>query len=173
MKLPLTALLAACAAVLPAQDPVVDPTEKKSAPEMSWTGVLDEAAFKKLHELKKGDAPVLRGSDMELPGVAAKAYLSLPAKDRARGVGVVVIHEWWGLNDNIKHWTDRLAADGYAALAVDLYGGVVATTRDGALEAMRSVDPDAATAVLLAAHRFLAADPRVKAQKRACIGYRF
>lgn len=41
---------------------------------------------------------------------------------------VIVIHEWWGLNDNIKAMSDRLAAEGYIVLAVDLFGGQVATS---------------------------------------------
>jgi len=46
--------------------------------------------------------------------------------------GLVVIHEWWGLNDNVRAATRRLAGEGYRALAVDLYGGVVAQTPDSA-----------------------------------------
>lgn len=46
--------------------------------------------------------------------------------------GIVVIHEWWGLNDNIRAATRRLAGEGYRALAVDLYGGAVAETPDSA-----------------------------------------
>jgi carboxymethylenebutenolidase len=45
--------------------------------------------------------------------------------------GVVMIHEWWGLNDNIKAMADQLASEGYAVLAVDLFGRV-ATTPDEA-----------------------------------------
>lgn len=46
--------------------------------------------------------------------------------------GVVVIHEWWGLNDNVRTATRRLAGQGYRALAVDLYRGAVAGTPDSA-----------------------------------------
>ncbi|MGH8399182.1 MAG: dienelactone hydrolase family protein, partial [Gammaproteobacteria bacterium] len=42
--------------------------------------------------------------------------------------GIIVIHEWWGLNDNIRSMANQLAGEGYAALAVDLYGGRSATT---------------------------------------------
>lgn len=51
--------------------------------------------------------------------------------------GVIVIHEWWGLNDNIKWMADRFAGEGYLALAVDLYEGEVATDREGAMNLMR------------------------------------
>jgi carboxymethylenebutenolidase len=46
--------------------------------------------------------------------------------------GLVVIHEWWGLNDNVKAMARRLAGAGYLALAVDLYGGEVAEDRENA-----------------------------------------
>lgn len=140
--------------------------------EVGWTGVLDEASFAALHELPS-DAPAaaLRGEEILIGG--AKAYLALPAGASAPLPAVLVIHEWWGLNDHVKHWTDRLAADGYAALAIDLYGGTVATTREEATAAMRAVDEAAARATLLATHRFLAEDPRIRASRRGVIGWCF
>ena len=53
--------------------------------------------------------------------------------------GLVVIQEWWGLNDHIRREAERLAAEGYVALAVDLYYGMVATTTNEARAAMRKV----------------------------------
>jgi len=52
---------------------------------------------------------------------------------------VIVIHEWWGLNDNVKAMSDRLAAEGYIVLAVDLYGGEIASTPSEARQKMISV----------------------------------
>lgn len=60
---------------------------------------------------------------------------------------VIVIHEWWGLNDNVKAMSDRLAAEGYIVLAVDLYGGQVATSPDAARERMIEVVEDRERAV--------------------------
>lgn len=54
--------------------------------------------------------------------------------------GVILIHEWWGLNDNIKSMARGLASHGYIVLAVDLYAGQVATTPDGARKLMLSFD---------------------------------
>lgn len=56
-------------------------------------------------------------------GRQLRGYLARPAGARADLPAVVVIHEWWGLNDNVRMMTRRLAGEGYAALAVDLYGG--------------------------------------------------
>ena len=50
--------------------------------------------------------------------------------------GIIVIHEWWGLNDNIRSMADQLAGEGYQALAVDLYGGQTGSTPDEAMALM-------------------------------------
>jgi carboxymethylenebutenolidase len=159
------ALLVSLAALLAAESPM-PPT-----PATGHTGILSEEDFKALHQLRTDKPPAPRGEMIDLAGT--RAYLSLPAGAKAPLPGVVVIQEWWGLNDNIKHWSDRLAADGYAALAVDLYGGKVATTPDEAMAAMKSVDEARTLATLQAAHAFLASDPRIRAKKRGSIGWCF
>jgi carboxymethylenebutenolidase len=63
-------------------------------------------------------------------------YLARPAQAPA-DAGILVIQEWWGLNDNIRAMADRLAGEGYIALAVDLYEGEVAVSREGAASLMR------------------------------------
>ena len=68
-------------------------------------------------------------------GRTAHGYLALPAVGRAPGV--VVIQEWWGLTSHIVDVTNRLAAEGFVALAPDLYGG--ATTHDVLLSLAWSV----------------------------------
>lgn len=83
---------------------------------------------------------------LSLPGGAtAQAYLARP-KQAPRGA-VLVIHEWWGLNAWVKSQADALAAQGYLALAVDLYGGKVATTPDEAGKLMQGLDGAHASAV--------------------------
>ncbi|HKG70742.1 MAG TPA: dienelactone hydrolase family protein, partial [Nitrososphaeraceae archaeon] len=52
---------------------------------------------------------------------------------------VIIIHEWWGLNEHIKNQADILAKEGYVVLAVDLYGGEVATDSNRAMELASSV----------------------------------
>ena len=135
------------------------------------TGAVSEAEFKAMHELKQGAAPVLSGTDVEVGG--AKCYLSLPKTPRAGSPAVGVIHEWYGLNDHIKHWADRLASDGYAALAVDLYGGVVAKNSEEAMAAMKAVDAAKSLAVMQAGEKFLREDARTKAKKVASLGWCF
>jgi len=71
----------------------------------------------------------------------AVGYLAKPVID-GKYPGVVMIHEWWGLNDNIKEMADKLASHGYVVLAVDLYDGKVATTSDQARQLIYSYDSE-------------------------------
>jgi carboxymethylenebutenolidase len=110
--------------------------------------------------------------------MAVTGYLAAPtnadsvlrAHDRdpasAQLPGIVVIHEWWGLNDNIRTATRRLAGQGYRALAVDLYRGATAQTPDSAQTLMQRAmsRTDQVLANLQAAHDHLrtkAGAPRV------------
>jgi carboxymethylenebutenolidase len=152
-----------------ADDAIADAGAASGSPAVE--GVLSEAAFKALHELSGDAAPPAKGTEITLPS-GSKAYLSLPEGAKAPMPAVLVIHEWWGLNDNIRHWADRLAADGYAALAVDLYG-TTASTPDEAMALMKAVDEAKATATLREAHAFLATDERVVASKIGSVGWCF
>lgn len=66
-------------------------------------------------------------------------YLARPVSEEAFP-GVVMIHEWWGLNTNIKEMAEKLASHGYVVLAVDLYDGQIATTSEEARKLMTSFD---------------------------------
>jgi carboxymethylenebutenolidase len=98
-------------------------------------------------------------------------YLAMPADAIEPLPGVIVIHEWWGLNDNVKAMTRRLAAEGFVALAVDLYSGVTATTSAEAEEMMIEVmaSPDAAVANMRQAYEYL--DKYAFAPSVASIGW--
>lgn len=85
--------------------------------------------------------------------------------------GIIVIHEWWGLNDWVKEQASKLADQGYAAIAVDLYRSKVATTPEEAHEIMRGVPADRAARDLHAAFAFLQAQPNVKKDRIASIGW--
>jgi carboxymethylenebutenolidase len=175
----LTLLLVGCSKEDPAPAPTgsADTTATAPTPSASpshdpgMTGILSEEAFKKLHVLRDDKPPPQRGEELKLS--SSRAYLSLPLGNKPPVAGVVVIHEWWGLNAHIKHWADRLAADGYAAIAVDLYGGEVADNADQAMALMKAVDEEKATAILLEAFRFLGEDKRINAKRRGSIGWCF
>lgn len=79
----------------------------------------------------------------ELAGDEISGYLARPA-GTAAAPGILVIQEWWGLNDNIRAMADRLAGAGYIALAVDLYEGEVAEDRDGARALVQNAMADPA-----------------------------
>ena len=84
---------------------------------------------------------------------------------------IVVIHEWWGLNDWVKEQATKLADQGYVALAIDLYRGKVADNPDMAHELMRGLPEDRALRDLHAAVVFLQSQPNVKKDRIASIGW--
>src|SRR5882724_6166728 len=84
---------------------------------------------------------------------------------------IVVIHEWWGLNDWVKEQAGKLADQGYVALAVDLYRGKVATTPEMAHEIMRGVPDDRAARDLRSAVAFLREQTNVKKDRVGSIGW--
>ena len=85
-------------------------------------------------------------------GTTVGAALAMPdgAGAEAPVPAMVLIHEWWGLNDQIKAVAADFAKQGYAALAIDLMGGNVATSPDQARQQMQAVDPDTAQATCTA-----------------------
>jgi len=85
--------------------------------------------------------------------------------------GIIVIHEWWGLNDWVKEQAAKLSDQGYVALAIDLYRGKVATKPDEAHELMRGLPEDRAKRDLHAAFEFLKSQSNVKKDRIASIGW--
>ncbi len=93
-------------------------------------------------------------------------YFSAPADMFEPLPAVIMIHEWWGLNDNIRAMADRLAGEGYIVFAVDMFNGKVATTPGEARVLMTQAieDPEAANQNIRAAFKFVnetAGAPRV------------
>ncbi len=68
------------------------------------------------------------------------AYVAVP--DDAGEKAVVVVQEWWGLNDHIKDIANRYATEGFIAIAPDLYRGEIATDPDQASKMMNALSPD-------------------------------
>ncbi len=73
-------------------------------------------------------------------------YLAYPSGVTEPLPAIVMIHEWWGLNDNIRAMANRLAAEGYMVLAVDLYGGETAASAGAARVKMLKVVENPAAA---------------------------
>lgn len=173
MSRTLAALLALLCATFgaPVRAQETPPARREDGGQAPETGPLSEEEFKALHTLRQDGNPVLRGESVKVG--EDTCYLSKPANAAPGGPAVVVIHEWWGLNENVKHWADRLAAEGYTALAVDLYGGKVGTTPDEAMGLMKAVDPAVAVRRLKAAAAYLRETPAIKAGRLGSIGWCF
>jgi carboxymethylenebutenolidase len=100
------------------------------------------------------------------------ALLYTPAgAPTAKRPAIIVIHEWWGLNDWVKEQAADLAAHGYVALAVDLYRGQVATDPETAHEISRGAPQDRVVRDLKAAQTFLRADKHVDPSRIGAIGW--
>ncbi|MDX1498631.1 MAG: dienelactone hydrolase family protein [Woeseiaceae bacterium] len=86
-------------------------------------------------------------------------YFVFPADMIEPLPAILVIHEWWGLNDNVRTMSERLAGEGYIVLAVDLYGGKTADSPGAARELMTTVveKPTVAEENIRSAHDFLTA----------------
>jgi carboxymethylenebutenolidase len=102
-------------------------------------------------------------------GETAEGYLSVP--ESGSGAGVVVIQEWWGLVPHIKQLADRFAAQGFVALAPDLYHGKSTTSPDEAGKLMMALDIDRAEKDLRGAIKFLLDDARVTGAKVGTVGF--
>ena len=89
-------------------------------------------------------------------GAPVQGFLARP-RDVAGAPGLLLVHEWWGLNDNLRDMARQLASHGYLALAVDLYGGRTAANRKQAIELVKATmaAPQAAEANLRQAAAFL------------------
>ena len=97
-------------------------------------------------------------------------FLALPESAGPHSA-IVVIHEWWGLNDWVKEQAQKFAQQGYVALAVDLYRGKVAANPDEAHELMRGMPQDRAVRDLIAAFDYLASRPDVNKAKIGSVGW--
>lgn len=82
---------------------------------------------------------------------------------------VLIIHDWWGVLDYNRDWAERLAAEGYRTMVIDLYDGERARSAEHAGEMMRTLDQDIADSKLLAAIKHLKQGSR----KLASLGWSF
>jgi len=111
----------------------------------------------------------------------ASGYLVSPVADFSNNEtgqllpAVVMIHEWWGLNENIKNMANELAEQGYVVLAADMFNGQVATTPDQAMKFSGAVreNPSEAISNLQAAVRYLGSLENVNASRIGSLGWCF
>jgi carboxymethylenebutenolidase len=102
-------------------------------------------------------------------GGTAHGYLAVP--EGGSGPGVVVIQEWWGLTDHIADVCDRLAGEGFVALAPDLFGGRTTHDADEAGELMMSLPVEQATRDLGGAVDFLLGHEAVTSSAVGAVGF--
>jgi carboxymethylenebutenolidase len=104
-------------------------------------------------------------------GSTARGYLARPAS--GSGPGVLVVQEWWGVEDALKEMADRLAAEGFTALCPDLYHGEVAqhTEMDKAAQLMTEMPPDRAARDMSGAIDFLLADAGTTGDAVGVVGF--
>ena len=107
---------------------------------------------------------------MTAQGREVTASLALP--EAAQAPAILLVHEWWGLNDQIKAVAAEFAREGFVALAVDLYDGGVATDPGGARALMQKVDAAEATDTLTSWTAWLRRHNRANG-KLATIGWCF
>ncbi len=101
-------------------------------------------------------------------GSQANGYLSRPQGNKP---GVVVIQEWWGVNDHIRDVTDRLADAGFVALAPDLYHGKIVTEPNDAQKALMEMDRGRAMKEIDGAVAYLKSQSYLTPKKIGVIGF--
>lgn len=102
-------------------------------------------------------------------GANTEGYLSIPAE--GSGAGLIVIQEWWGLVPHIKDVCDRLAREGFVALAPDLYHGAEAKSPDEAGKLMMALNIEQAEKDLRGAVKFLLDHEAVTSEKVGTVGF--
>jgi carboxymethylenebutenolidase len=114
----------------------------------------------------------VRTESVEFPanGETGNGYLALPQGD-GPFPGVIVVQEWWGLDDHIKDVARRFANEGFAALAPDLYHGTVTKEPNEAQKLMMSLDVPRASRELVKATEYLASRPETAGRGIGAIGF--
>lgn len=100
----------------------------------------------------------------------ANGYLVKP-EGEAKRPGLIVIQEWWGLNDHIKDVAGRFAAQGYVVVAPDLYDGVITKNAEEAGQLMQGLQKEKALSYLNGAVEYLRQSPAVKPEAIGVTGF--
>ena len=96
------------------------------------------------------------GTFETIEGAGTTARLYVPGNIRRGAPGVVVLHPWWGLNDDVIAYSDRLAGEGYAVVAPDMFDGQVATEIEDADRLSSAMSQEVGEAITLTAIDVLA-----------------
>jgi carboxymethylenebutenolidase len=108
---------------------------------------------------------------LDVNGRRVNACLALPPD--GSGPGLLVLHAWWGLNPFFEQLCDRLAGQGFVALAPDLHDGKVVKTREEAQALVNASDPQMVGDTAMAARDFLLTHDSVRGEKIGVIGFSF
>ena len=106
--------------------------------------------------------------EFKTEGRPGKAYLASPEKLRG---GVLVLHAWWGLNDFFKSFANRLASQGFLALAPDLYDGPVAKSVEEAKGLLSKADDARVKNIVFGAADYLRSEPSIHGRKIGVVGF--
>jgi carboxymethylenebutenolidase len=114
----------------------------------------------------------IRTETVQFPtnGETGTGYMAIPEGD-GPFPGVIVVQEWWGLDDHIKDVAGRFAREGFVALAPDLYHGKVTKEPDEAQKLMMSLNMPQATKELVKATEYLASRPEVSGRGIGATGF--
>jgi carboxymethylenebutenolidase len=108
--------------------------------------------------------------DFPSNGSSTPGYLARPEGD-GPFPGVIVVQEWWGLNEHIKDVAERFAREGFVAFAPDLYHGRVVDEPDEANKMMMALDMNRASQELVKATEWLSRQPYINGRGIGAIGF--
>ncbi len=152
-------MLAACTAIVPEDAPAPQMIETPDGDAAIMTEPMDDGEIiTQMVIYPDRDSEQLSG------------YLARPSSGEA-APAVIVIQEWWGLNEHIKNVTDRFARAGFVALAPDLYKGAVATEPDEARKLVMELDQPEAVLEIDQAMAYLLDQDYVAGNKAGVVGY--
>jgi len=142
----------------------------------SWRISILVAAMVAVAATMAAAAVKTRDIEYTQDGTTLHGHIAWDDALKGKRPGVLVVHEWWGLNEHARRQAERLARAGYVALALDMYGnGKVATHPQDAqaFAAEATKDPEIVAARFHAARAELEKDPHVDSKRIAAIGYCF
>jgi carboxymethylenebutenolidase len=150
----------------PSQIPVSTPTghEQAGEPNMSYLGLAD--VFKGKSAVNVSTSNI----DVDIDGVRVSGFLVQPVTP-GKYPGIIMIHEWWGLNDQVKSMADITAREGYVVFAVDLFKGNVATTMGGAQANLQNNPNNETIPKMQTAVKYLRTMTNVDKSKIASLGW--